>query len=284
MRVKSMNNDDLNRLTNALLTAFLDNSPSSEVSAICVKFGIIPGSKIFHKAADRAIEWIDNGEYDLLDDSNRDKLTQQGLSNLAAQHGAVLGKDYSKTHDGYVFSSELMAKITADIPPHDLEMLKSKGQIKTVSNDAYAMLDKHLGVPFFDSLLGVIAIRLKALSDTETDRYISTLIEGMGFANPFLEDGLFFHKVFRLLGDRFESIMSAGNSLSDSNPDITCKVWCDLLTAMGVLDLKIDDEDVFWISEANLRSLDKVWHTVAMPPALIADKLSSVKRGRGLGK
>ena len=209
-----MNNDDLNGLTNALLTAFLDRAASSEVGAICAEFGVIPGSKIFHKAADRAIEWIDNGEYDLLDDSNRDKLTQQGLSNLAKQHGAVLGKDYSKTCDGYVFSSELMAKITADMSPSDLEMLKSTGQIKTVSNDAYAMLEKHLGVPFFDSLLGVIAIRFKVLSDTETDRYIGTLIEGMGFANPFLEDGLFFNKVFKLLGDRFESIMSAGNSLT----------------------------------------------------------------------
>ena len=270
-----MNNDDLNRLTNALLTAFLDKVPSSEVGAICAKFGIIPGSKIFHKATDRAIEWMDNGEFDLLDDSNRDKLTQQGLSNLTKQHGAVLGKDYSKTHDGYVFSNDLMNKISADVSPHDLEMLKSKGQIKTVSNDAYAMLDKHLGVPFFDSLLGVIAIRFKALTDAQTAHYIGYLFEGMTTANPFLEDGSFFGKVLKLLGHRTQSIVSAGNSLTDSDPDIACKVWCDLLIAMGVLDLKIDDEGVFWISEANLRSLDKVWHGESMRPALIADKFSS---------
>ena len=144
------------------------------------------------------------------------------------------------------------------------------------------MLDKHLGVPFFDSLLGVIAIRFKALTDAQTAHYIGTLFEGMTAANPFLEDGSFFTKVFKLLGDRFPSIASAGNSLIDSDPNIACKVWCDLLTAMGVLDLKIDDEGVFWISEANLRSLDKVWHGEAMRPTLMADKLSS--RGRGFGK
>ena len=279
-----MNNNDLNRLTNALLTAFLDKVPAVEVGAICVEYGITPASKIFKMATDRANEWMEKGEYDLLDAYNRDKLTQQGLSNLAKQHGAVLGKNYSKAYDGYFFSSELIAKITADISSSDLEILKSKGQIKTVSNDAYAMLDKHLGVSFFDSLLSTLTIRFKALSDTQTAEYIGTLFEGMTASNPFLEDGLFFKKIFKLLGDRTQSIVKAGNSLTDSDPDIACKVWCDLLTAMGVLDLKIDDEGVFWISEANLKSLDKVWHGEAMRPALMADKLSGARRGKGFGK
>ena len=97
-------------------------------------------------------------------------------------------------------------------------------------------------------------------------------------------DGLFFKKIFKLLGDRTQSIVKASNSLIDSDPDIACKVWCDLLTAMGVLDLKIDDEGMFWISEANLRSLDKVWHGEAMRPALMADNLSGTRRGKGFGK
>ena len=275
-----MDNNDLNRLTNALLTAYLDKVPATEVGAICAQLGINPASKIFKMATDRAIEWMEKGEYDLLDACNRDKLTQQGLNNLAKQHGAVLGKDYSKTHDGYVFSNDLMGKITADMSPSDLERLKSKGHIKDMSNDPYALLDKHLGVPFFDSLLSTLAIRFKALSDTQAAHYVGYLIEGMTAANPFLENGLFFNRVFQLLGDRFPSVASAGNSLADSDPDIACKVWCDLLTAMGVNDLKIDDDGVFWISEANLRSLDKVWHGEAMRPALMVDKLSS--RGRGV--
>lgn len=86
------------------------------------------------------------------------------------------------------------------------------------------------------------------------------------------------------LGDRTQSIISAVDSITESDSDLACKVWCDLLTAMGVLNLEIDDEGLFWITEANLRSLDKVWHGVAMRPALMADKLSSAKRGRGFGK
>jgi hypothetical protein len=181
-----MDNNDLNRLTNALLAAYLDKVPASEVGAICAQFGIIPGSKIFRMATDRVTQWMEHGEYDLMNDSNRDKLTQQGLSDIAKRHGAVLGKDYSKTHDGYVFSNDLMSKITADMTPSDLEMLKSKGQIKTVSNDPYALLDKHLGVPFFNSLLSTLAIRFKALNDNQAAYYIGTLFEGMTAANPFL--------------------------------------------------------------------------------------------------
>ena len=277
-----MDNNDLNRLTNALLTAYLDKVPAMEVEAICAQFGITPGSKIFRMATDRAIEWMENGEYDLLDRHNRDKLTQQGLNEMAKKHGAVLGLDYSKVPDGYVFNTELMSKIKADMAPSDLEIFERKGYIKTVNNDAYAMLDKHLGVPFFDSLLSTLAIRFKALSDSEAAFYIGTLMEGMTTANPFLDDGLFFAKMFKLLDDRTQSIAAAADSIDDSDPDIACKVWCDLLTAMGVLDLKIDDEGVFWISEANLRSLDKVWHGEAMRPALVADKFSG--RGRGFRK
>jgi len=265
-----------------LLTAFLDKVPSIEVGTICAEYGITPASKIFKMATDRAIEWMENGEYELLDDSNRDKLTTQGLSNIAKQHGAVLGKDYSKTHDGYVFTNDLMSKITAGMAPSDLELLKRKGQIKKVASDPYAMLDKHLGVKFFDSLLATLAIRFKALNDDEVSFYLGVLLDGMVEANPFLEDGLFFPKIFQLLGDRFQAVKNA-QAISDGT-DIACKVWCDLLTAMGVIDLKIDDDGVFWISEANLRSLDKVWHGEAMRPALMADKLSGAKRGRGFGK
>lgn len=277
-----MDNNDLNRLTNALLTAYLDKVPAMEVGAICAQFGITPGSKMFGMASDRAAQWMENGEYDLLNDHNRDKLTTQGWRDMAKRHGAVLGRDYSKVQDGYVLSKDLMSKITADFSPDDLELLKRKGHIKDWSNDPYALLDKHLGVPFFDSILSTLAIRFKALNDTQAAHYVGYLIEGMTAANPFLKDGLFFSKVFKLLGDRFPSIVSAGNLLTDSDPDIACKVWCDLLTAMEVLDLKIDDDGVFWISEANLRSLDKVWHGEAMRPALMADKLTG--RGRGFGK
>ena len=99
-----MNNNDLNRLANNLLTAFLDKAPSSEIGAICAKFGIIPGSKIFHKATDRAIEWIEKGEFDLLDDSNRDKLTQQGLSNLSLFYHSQNSKIVRNCHKCYLES------------------------------------------------------------------------------------------------------------------------------------------------------------------------------------
>jgi len=277
-----MNNTDLNRLTNALLTAYLDKKSSDEVVAICTKFNIVIGSKIFRLATDRVERWIEEGEYDLMNDYNREKITQQGLQNLAKQHGAVLGKDYSKTEDGYIFSSDLITKIKAGMPPSDWETFESQGYIKTIVSDPYALLDKHLGVPFFDSFLSIIAIRFKVLNETDTSHYLGTLLAGMENANSFLSDGLFFSKVFELLGEKTSSIVKAASLIEEPNSDISCLLWQDLLTAMGVENLNIDDDSVFWISEANLRSLDRVWHGEKMRPAMLADKLTS--RGRGFGK
>lgn len=277
-----MNNNDLNRLTNALLSAFLDKAPFIEVGAICAEYGTTPASKIFGMATDRACKWMENWEYDLLDHSNRDKIVQQGMANMAKQHGAVLGKDYSQAQDGgYLLTNDLMDKITAGMSPNDLQLMRSKGQIKAVSNDPYAMLDKHLGVPFFDSLLATLAIRFKSLNDGEVSFYLGVLLDGMVAANPFLEDGKFFPKIFHLLGDRFQAVKNAQPPLNDTKQAVL--VWCDLLSAMGVLELDIDEDGVFWVSQANLRSLDRVWHGSAMRPAILADKLASAKRGRGFG-
>jgi hypothetical protein len=104
----------------------------------------------------------------------------------------------------------------------------------------------------------------------------------METSNPFLSDGLFFSKVFELLGERTSEILQAASLIEEPNTDVSCKLWQDLLTAMGVENLNIDDEGVFWISEANLRSLDRVWHGENMRPAMLADKLTS--RGRGSGR
>ncbi len=278
-----MNNTDLNRLTNALLTAYLDKKSSEEVVTICTKFNIVIGSKIFRLATDRVERWMEDGEYDSMNDYNREKIIHQGFQNLAKQHGAILGKDYSRTEDGYIFSSDLITKIKADMPPSDWKTFESQGYIKTtIVSDPYALLDKHLGVPFFDSLLSIIAIRFKVLDEIETAHYLGTLLAGMETSNPFLSDGLFFSKVFELLGERTSEILQAASLIEEPNTDVSCKLWQDLLTAMGVENLNIDDEGVFWISEANLRSLDRVWHGENMRPAMLADKLTS--RGRGSGR
>lgn len=113
------------------MTKFLDDSPSSEVGAICEKYRIDIGGKIFNIACDRVVEWLENREYKLLNEYNRNKLTQQGLKNMEELFDMQLGVNYSMSNGGMVINQDICEKIKLADPKLWDEMLNN-GQIKTL--------------------------------------------------------------------------------------------------------------------------------------------------------
>ncbi len=277
-----MNNNDLNRLTNELMTAFLDKLPSSEVGAICQKFGIEPGGKIFMKASDRVVAWMDNSEYELLSKTNRDKLTQQGLRNMEKQFGMVLGVNYSMTNDGMVLGQDISDKIKA-AEPELWQGMESRGQVKTLNQDPYQMLEKHLVVPFFDSLLAIAKLRILTLDDVDAASYIATMVSGMTQAQSWLDDYQFIHRVLGVCGDRTDAIVKLLKSDFDTRESELFHVLDDLLTALGRPDRHIIDGEVV-MGVDDMVALDRVWHGERYRPAIIAEKMREAGRNHRRGK
>ena len=106
-----MNNDDLNRLSNELLTCYFDNADASEMGRIAQKYHVPVGGKIFNKAVERGISWLESGDSSQMNQTNKSKIFQQGIQNISTKFGATLGKDFSMSPDGGMFvKSELMNK------------------------------------------------------------------------------------------------------------------------------------------------------------------------------
>jgi hypothetical protein len=283
MELKLMDTNDLNRLTNELMTAFLDKSPSSEVEVICQRFGIDVGGKIFIKAVDRVVAWMDNNDYELLSKTNRDKLTQQGLRNMEKQFGMVLGKNYSIASDGgYIFSQEVTDKIKA-AEPELWQGMVSKGQVKTLNQDPYQMLEKHLGLPFFDSLLAIAKLRILTLDDVEAASYIATMVSGMTQAHSLLDDYQFIHRVIQVCGDRTDAIVKLLKSDFEISESELFHVLDDLLTALGRPERHIINSEVV-MGVDDMVALDRVWHGEHYRPAIIADKMREAGRNHRRGK
>lgn len=272
-----MNNNDLNRLTNDLITAFLDNSPSSEVGAICEKFGIKVGGKIFAIACERILEWLTNKEYELLSDYNRNKLTQQGLRRMVELFGLELGVNYSMSNNGMVIDKDICEKIKSADPKLWEEMEKN-GQIKTLDQGSpYLMLEKHLGVPFFDSLLAIVKLRILTLGDVEAASYIEFMCDGMYRANNFLDEYKFIYRLLDVCGDRTDTIVKLLQSDYSMTNSVLFSVLDDLLIALGRPDRHVmNGEAVMGVED--MVALDKVWWGERYKPSIVAEALRKAER------
>jgi hypothetical protein len=270
-----MNINDLNQLTNELLTAYLDRSPVPTLEDICKRFNIEFGGTIFFKAVNRGMEWLNTGEYDLLSESNRDKLIHQSLLDMEEEFGATLGVDYSKTTDGYILSSELSEKIQAN-RPDVWRKLEADENIKIISQDPYQLLEQHLGVPFFESLLSIAKQRILTLNDNDAAYYIYVLLDGMILANPWLKNDSFITQLLKLSGIQLGFIAEYSESSTEIMRANTITVLDDLLTALGRTERTYYQGEIV-LSEDDLRAIDKVWHGNICRPVELAEKLRKLR-------
>ena len=277
-----MNNNDLNLLTNDLMTAFLDDSPSSIVGSICRKYRIEVGGKVFTIASNRVIDWLENKEYKLLSDYNRTKLTMQGLKNMEKLFDMQLGVNYSMSNGGMVMSKVLSDKIR-DAEPRLWEEMVNNGQVKTLDQSSpYIMLERLLGVPFFDSLLSIVKLRILTLDDVEAASYLEIMVRGMYRANIFLDDDKFIYKLLDVCDDRAESIVEQLSSNFEMSNSVLFYVLDDLLTALGRPERHVmNGEAVMGVDD--MVSLDRVWWGENYRPAIVADALRKADRNNRQG-
>jgi hypothetical protein len=280
-----MNNDDLNRLSNELLTCYFDNAGAIEMGKIAQKYRVPVGGKIFNKAVERGIGWLESGDSSQLNETNKSKIFQQGIQGISKKFGATLGKDFSMAPDGGMFvNNELMNKIMTDLPPEALAEFKDMGYIKSVAQDPFEMLEKHLGVPFFTKLEAVSKLRLATLNDAKACEYVGFLGGGLQNKHDWISIEYcvsFFHRT--LGADRFKRVMShPGTDETDSDENdsddgiIGSLVFEDLLTALG-RDSHSDDELGAVVSIEDLMALDKVFRGERFSCAELAEGLRRVQ-------
>jgi hypothetical protein len=257
-----MNNDDLNRLSNELLTCYSDNAGAIEMGKIAQKYRVPVGGKIFNKAVERGIGWLEAGDSSQMNQTNKSKIFQQGIQNISTKFNATLGKDFSMAPDGGMFvNSDLMNKIMADLPPEDVSKFKPMGYIKSIEQEPFKMLEDSLGVLFFTKLEAISKLRLATLNDAQACEYVGMLGGGLQNKHNWISIEYCVHFFHRTLGaDRFKRVMNhPGTDETDSDEGIIGSlVFEDLLTALG-RDSHCDDELGAVVSIDDLMALHKVF-------------------------
>lgn len=275
-----MDNNQLNALCNDMLTAYLDQSDTNGFADVCLKYNLEVGSGIFHKAIDRVVSWVENGEYDLLTPENRTKQSRTVMNEIVKQHGGVWGKDISISADGgFIMSNDLMAKVSANVPPAEIEKMRAAGHLKSVSQDPYELLEKQLDVPFFASLESIAKLRVQTMNDSRAGDYYSDLIWGLEMRHPWLEsDHFFLNMAVKVFGDRLDAVTSASSERENLDPETNLSTSLlaidDILTAVGRTDRHYSPDGEMLMTKDDLIALDKVWQGNKMRPALLADILT----------
>jgi hypothetical protein len=281
-----MNNNDLNAISNELLTAFFNKSDHTELIRIADRYQIPITGKIFKKATERAIGWLESGDttvFDVLTPENRDRIIANGLKNISDKYGAVLGKDYSKVDDGILIGNDLLSRIVADMSPKERSEFQGKGFAKKVNQDPFKMLEESLGVPFFTKLEAIGKLRASTLTDSESGFYIGVLADAIGRKHSWIPDDWGMKFAHSILGK--ERLMLVVKTDTDTIPgdratDIKCFLFEDLLIALGdedpVKEMEFSDGEVHpAMSLAQMRLLDKVIRFEEYSFAHIASELEA---------
>ena len=269
-----MNNDDLNQLSNELLTAYFTNAEAEVLAEIADRYGIPITGKIFKKATDRAISWLETDDsqiYKLLNEANKEHMFQMGMRGISAQYGAVLGKDFSKTSEGLLINTELLDRVMADMPPEAVAEFKRGGNVRLVTQDPFKMLENSLGVPFFASLEAIVKLRFKTLSDRQVASYLSMLFGGLQTKHPWITDDFAWSFFSKTVGvDRLKKLEKIKGADDIEANEL---VFDDLLTALGFSERTTFPDFGMAIGRDELLALDKVFRGSKMSCAEMAEKL-----------
>ena len=129
---------------------------------------------------------------------------------------------------------------------------------ETTIDEQYRLLNDQLGCDFTNSLLSIVTLRIKTLSDTHACQYIGELSMGLSRANPWLEAD-FTQCLFTCCGDRVDDI-KANFDEDEMREDMVTLVWEDLLMALGKNNLTIRNGEPI-LTYDDMLSLDRIWHS-----------------------
>ncbi|MHC5862596.1 hypothetical protein [Nostoc sp.] len=130
-------------------------------------------------------------------------------------------------------------------------------QISVVAHalpEAMQMLEKALGVRFFENLERVAAKRLATMDDATASIYGLWLMQGISGRHPLLEKDFCEWFMIEICGERLSALASAEIQGLEFNGLV---VFEDLLMALGKTNVSIMKESDLTLE--NLRLLDKVW-------------------------
>jgi hypothetical protein len=270
-----MNNNDFNNLANDLLTCYFTDAGAEELLKIANKYGVPITGKVFKKATERTIKWLEtsNSEsYDLLNETNKSHVFQMGLKGISDKFGATLGKDFSMAPGGgLLINNELMGRIVADLPPEIRKEFEREGMVKSMTQDPFKMLDESLGVPFFTKLAAIVKLRVQTLSDEQASIYLCGIAGGMQHKHNWISDEWVVRFFYNSLGkDRFEVF----RKMEDVPEDIDAQVlvFDDLLTALGRTERKLLDDGTAVMYREDMLALDKVFRGEKFSLAELAEQ------------
>ncbi len=123
-------------------------------------------------------------------------------------------------------------------------------------SNTMSMLEKFLGVPFFENLGNLARQRLATMNDATSHIYGLWLMSGISRRHPEIENDFCFWFMSNVWGERLSALASY-SSVQGTEFDASV-VFQDLLMALGENNLSMLD-DKSMMSLEHLRLLDKVW-------------------------
>jgi hypothetical protein len=273
-----MNNDDLNNLSNELLTCYFDNAGAIEMAKIAQKYRVPVGGKIFNKAVERSIKWLEDGDATHMNETNKGLMFQQGIQGISRKFGVTFGTDFSMAPDGgLMMKPELVDRIMADMPADKVAQFKAMGYIKSVTQDPFKMLESHLGVPFFTSIEAIAKLRVRSLSDIEAAHYLAALAGGMQGKHNWISNDWVVGFFARVLGEQRFKVFIGLKDIPDDEGEAGSLVFEDLLTALGSIEIKHYPEIGRTIDREQLLLLDKVFRGERYSCAELAEQLRRIE-------
>lgn len=105
----------------------------------------------------------------------------EAVSETLVQKGYAPGRDFSVHPDGgFILSSESSEALLQDVPEHYREKVRADVLQAEERLDAQTALERYLGVPFVDNLLGRVEARIPKLTNTQVATYLVTIGVGVG--------------------------------------------------------------------------------------------------------
>ena len=189
-------------------------------------------------------------------DEMRDMVRNFFFENLQ-EGGFEFGKDFSLAPEGgFLLSDKAQEFLLNQVPEEHRESMK--GEMYSLSQNPYELIEQQLGVPFFDNLVKRAKARLQVLDDEQTIIYLLAIVSGIEKCHPELTDfgNWFFSNV--VSKKRYSKMLSVVDPEKKINMGF---LTCDLICAAGGEKeiLELNEGEGEGISLSGLKLLAKVW-------------------------
>lgn len=166
--------------------------------------------------------------------------------------GFEFGKDFSFMDGTIGLSNRAQTYLLNQIPEKHKEEFKAE-LVRMNQANPYLMLEKQLGINFFDNLQKIAQTRLSTLDDLQAIGYITNIIKGIKARHPELEDFAEWFITSVVSKDRWDRL----TNLKESDWGNVSFVMADLIKAAGGENEISPNEKA--ITTNGLKLLSKVW-------------------------